>query len=156
MTTTYTTYDFTTFSTFTFQRFNDVYFALEASARRYVVYVKDVSTLRETASRLVLCHQVEISTRTTVSQAHSYQWLGSFGNRGNGLYRTELRQSLAAIRRYLTGHQLPPAHTRLAPRRPIWERGCTLRSGWVRLCDPWQRLQPARSSERCGVSAPAT
>jgi hypothetical protein len=54
-----------------------------------------------------------VRTRTTVSQAHSYQWLGSFGNRGNGLYRTELRQSLAAIRRYLTGHQLPTEHTLL-------------------------------------------
>ncbi len=35
-----------------------------------------------------------VRTRTTVSQAHSSQWLGSFGNRGNGLYRTELRQSV--------------------------------------------------------------
>src|SRR6266705_2984194 len=25
-----------------------------------------------------------VRTRTTISQAHSYQWLGSFGNRGNG------------------------------------------------------------------------
>jgi hypothetical protein len=33
--------------------------------------------------------------------------LGSFGNRGNGRYRTELRQALAAITRYLTAHQLP-------------------------------------------------
>jgi hypothetical protein len=48
-----------------------------------------------------------VRTRTTVSQAHSYQWLGSFGNRGNGLYRTELRQSLAAIRRHLTAYQFP-------------------------------------------------
>ncbi len=48
-----------------------------------------------------------VRTRTTVSQAHSYQWLGSFGNRGNGLYRTELRQSLSAIRRYLTVYQFP-------------------------------------------------
>jgi hypothetical protein len=54
-----------------------------------------------------------VRTRTTVSQAHSYQWLGSFGNRGNGLYRTELRQSLVAIRRYLTEHQLPPERTLL-------------------------------------------
>jgi hypothetical protein len=29
-----------------------------------------------------------------------YQWFGSFGNRGNGLYRTELRQGLATIRQY--------------------------------------------------------
>jgi hypothetical protein len=48
-----------------------------------------------------------VRTRTVVSQAHSFQWLGSFGNRGNGRYRTELRQGLSAIGRYLTAHQLP-------------------------------------------------
>jgi hypothetical protein len=40
-----------------------------------------------------------VRTRTVVSQAHSYPWLGSFGNRGNGRYRKELRQALAAIGR---------------------------------------------------------
>ena len=49
-----------------------------------------------------------VRTRTVVSQAHSYHWLGSFGNRGNGRYRMELRQALTAITRYLTAHQLPP------------------------------------------------
>jgi hypothetical protein len=49
-----------------------------------------------------------VRTRTTVSQAHTYQWLGSFGNRGNGLYRKELRQALVAIGRYLAAYQLPP------------------------------------------------
>src|SRR5207302_8663027 len=39
--------------------------------------------------------------------------LGSFGNRGNGRYRTELRQALAAITRYLTAYQLPQARTLL-------------------------------------------
>ena len=39
-----------------------------------------------------------IRTRTVVSQAHSYQWLGSFGNRGNGRYREELRRGLTAVR----------------------------------------------------------
>jgi hypothetical protein len=48
-----------------------------------------------------------VRTRTVVSQAHSYQWLGSFGNRGNGLYRAELRQALGAIGRYLAAQQLP-------------------------------------------------
>jgi hypothetical protein len=43
-----------------------------------------------------------------ISQAHSYQWLGSMGNPGNGLYRKELRQALAAIGRYLAAHQLAP------------------------------------------------
>jgi hypothetical protein len=48
-----------------------------------------------------------VRTRTVVSQAHSSQWLGSFGNRGNGRYRTEVGQGLAAITRYLTAPQLP-------------------------------------------------
>jgi hypothetical protein len=47
-----------------------------------------------------------VRTRTTVAQAHSYQWLGSFGNRGNGRYREELRQGLAAIGRYLRASHL--------------------------------------------------
>ena len=46
-----------------------------------------------------------VRTRTTVSQAHSYQWLGSFGNRGNGHYREELRKGLAAITRSLSAYQ---------------------------------------------------
>jgi hypothetical protein len=54
-----------------------------------------------------------VRTRTVISQAHSFQWLGSFGNRGNGRYREELRQGLAAIDRYLTAHQLPQAHALL-------------------------------------------
>jgi hypothetical protein len=52
-----------------------------------------------------------VRTRTTVLQAHSYQWLGSFGNRGNGHYREELRKGLAAIRRYLTAYQLEASRT---------------------------------------------
>jgi hypothetical protein len=32
--------------------------------------------------------------------------LGSFGNRGNGRYRVELRQGLSAIGRYLAAHPL--------------------------------------------------
>jgi hypothetical protein len=48
-----------------------------------------------------------VRTRTTVSQAHSYQWLGSFGNRGNGRYREELCKALSAIGQYLAAYQLP-------------------------------------------------
>jgi hypothetical protein len=54
-----------------------------------------------------------VRTRTVISQAHSFQWLGSFGNRGNGRYREELRQGLAAINRYLTVHQHPMARALL-------------------------------------------
>jgi hypothetical protein len=47
-----------------------------------------------------------VRTRTVVSQAHRYHWLGSFGNRGNGRYREELRRGLTAIRSYLEAHHL--------------------------------------------------
>src|SRR6266581_2963918 len=54
-----------------------------------------------------------VRTRTGVSQAHSYHWLGSFGNRGNGHYREELRRGISAIRRYLTASQLEASRTLL-------------------------------------------
>jgi hypothetical protein len=54
-----------------------------------------------------------VRTRTVISQAHSYQWLGSFGNRGNGRYREELRKGLAAISRYLAAYHLPQERTLL-------------------------------------------
>ena len=54
-----------------------------------------------------------VRTRTVISQAHSFQWLGSFGNKGNGRYREELRKGLAAIGRYLTAHQLSQERTLL-------------------------------------------
>src|SRR6266853_1286384 len=39
-------------------------------------------------------------TRTTVLQAHSHHWLGSFGGPGNGDYRGELARALEAIISY--------------------------------------------------------
>ncbi len=54
-----------------------------------------------------------VRTRTTLAQAHSYQWLGSFGHRGNGHYREELRRGISAIRRYLTASQLEASRTLL-------------------------------------------
>jgi hypothetical protein len=48
-----------------------------------------------------------VRTRTTVLQAHSYQWLGSFGNPGNGEYRKELRRAVEAIGSSLRAHQFP-------------------------------------------------
>jgi hypothetical protein len=50
-----------------------------------------------------------VRTRTVLSQAHSYQWLGSFGNPGNGQYRVELRRAVAAIGCYVQAHQLAQA-----------------------------------------------
>jgi hypothetical protein len=54
-----------------------------------------------------------VRTRTVVSQAHTSQWLGSFGNRGNGEYRKELASALGVIRRYLAANSLPQARALL-------------------------------------------
>jgi hypothetical protein len=51
-----------------------------------------------------------VRTRTTVLQAHSHQWLATFGNAGNGQYRVELRRALSAIRSYLHACHLPISH----------------------------------------------
>jgi hypothetical protein len=48
-----------------------------------------------------------VRTRTTVLQAHTHQWLASFGNPGNGEYRAELRRAVATIRGYLKAHHYP-------------------------------------------------
>ncbi len=45
-----------------------------------------------------------VRTRTTVLQAHTHQWLATFGNPGNGEYRAELRRAVATIRGYLKAH----------------------------------------------------
>jgi hypothetical protein len=45
-----------------------------------------------------------VRTRTTILQAHTHQWLGSFGNPGNGQYRQELRRAVAVIQAYLQAH----------------------------------------------------
>jgi hypothetical protein len=47
-----------------------------------------------------------VRTRTTVLQAHTSQWLGSFGNPGNGAYREELRRAVGAIQSYLSAYGL--------------------------------------------------
>ena len=54
-----------------------------------------------------------VRTRTTVLQAHSYQWLGSFGHPGNGEYREELRRAVEVIESYQRAHQFPKERTLL-------------------------------------------
>ena len=41
-----------------------------------------------------------VRTRTTVLQAHTQQWIATFGNQGLGEYRTELRWAVTAIQSY--------------------------------------------------------
>src|SRR5258706_8775625 len=48
-----------------------------------------------------------VRSRTTVLQAHTHQFLGTFGNPGNGEYRAELRRAVTSIHSYLQAHHHP-------------------------------------------------
>jgi hypothetical protein len=48
-----------------------------------------------------------VRTRTTVLQMHTRQWLGTFGNKGNGDYRGELAAALGVVETYLRAWNLP-------------------------------------------------
>jgi hypothetical protein len=50
-----------------------------------------------------------VRTRTVVLQAHTHQFLGTFGGPGNGDYRGELRRVIAVIASYATQLSLSPA-----------------------------------------------
>jgi hypothetical protein len=48
-----------------------------------------------------------VRSRTTILQAHTHQFLGTFGNQGLGEYRAELRRAVTAIQSYLQAHHHP-------------------------------------------------
>ncbi len=48
-----------------------------------------------------------VRTRTTILQAHTQQWVGTFSGAGNGDYRGELRQAVKAISTYVKAQQVP-------------------------------------------------
>ena len=54
-----------------------------------------------------------VRSRTTVLQAHTHQWIATFGNAGSGSYRVELRRAVTAIQSYLQAHHHPQEHTLL-------------------------------------------
>jgi hypothetical protein len=48
-----------------------------------------------------------VRTRTTIGQAHTHHWLGTFSGAGNGDYRGELLRASQVIVSYLRGQHLP-------------------------------------------------
>ena len=47
-----------------------------------------------------------VRTRSLVQQAHTHQWLATFGGAGNGDYRGELKRAVETIKAYLHAHAL--------------------------------------------------
>jgi hypothetical protein len=87
-----------------------------------------------------------VRTRTIVSQAHTSQWLASFANPGNGLYREELRRAVTAIGLYSKAHDAACGASRAAVGWAIWHGGRPCRPGGLLLCDTRQRLHRAGPS----------
>jgi hypothetical protein len=50
-----------------------------------------------------------VRTRTTLLQAHTHQFLGTFGGAGNGDYREELKRAIQVMTKYATTHKLLPS-----------------------------------------------
>jgi len=50
-----------------------------------------------------------VRTRTTILQAHTHQWMGTFGGPGNGDYRGELARACQVATSYAAKHQLQPS-----------------------------------------------
>ena len=63
-----------------------------------------------------------VRSRTTILQAHTHQFLGTFGNPGNGEYRAELRRAVTAMQSAPRDPSLLPRARSAAPRRAIWHR----------------------------------
>ena len=51
-----------------------------------------------------------LRTRTTILQAHTHQWLGTFGNPGNGQYRHELKLACSVVATYAHELSFPLPH----------------------------------------------
>jgi hypothetical protein len=84
-----------------------------------------------------------VRTRTTILQAHTHQWLGTFGNPGNGQYRQELRRAVAAIQ-CSSFRTLPPTTTSAPPSGwTIRHGGGGGRAGRVLVCDAGEGLSGA-------------
>lgn len=54
-----------------------------------------------------------VRTRTTVEQAHSREWLGSFAAAGNGDSKADLKRAISVIERYCSNPQQPESHALL-------------------------------------------
>ena len=54
-----------------------------------------------------------VRTRTTVLQAHTQEWLGTFSSPGNGDYALELDAACRVVSAYLSARGLPPAQALL-------------------------------------------
>jgi hypothetical protein len=89
-----------------------------------------------------------VRTRTTLLQAHTHQWLGTFGNPGNGDYRGDLLRAAAVVTEYVTGQQIPLHRAVFRLDGLYGDYAVVIESlqTWTRVCHAWKRLGHAGSA----------
>ena len=96
-----------------------------------------------------------VRSRTTILQAHTHQFLGTFGNPGNGEYRAELRLAVTAMQSAPRDPSPLRRARSAAPRRAIWHRSHHSRPGRTAVCDAWERLSALKTRRDPGSSETA-
>src|SRR5262245_60268581 len=90
------------------RRGNAPYLKGKTCPRPFAAWIRSVLQGTKDANAGRLSGRAQPSLRRTAESR-----LGSCGKRGNGRYRTELRQGCASIKRYLTAHQISQARVLL-------------------------------------------
>jgi hypothetical protein len=95
-----------------------------------------------------------VRVRTTILQAHTHQFMGTFGGSGNGDYREELRTSAPGYHQVCDGAKASPLPDPGASGWFVWQRRCAEScpghgSGYHRAqsrrCSPGSSSGPSRS-----------
>ncbi len=85
-----------------------------------------------------------VRTRTTILQAHTHQWVGTFSGAGNGDYRGELRQAKKRDQWICESSISSPEPGCGTSGRAIRQWGHCRRSGWTLVRDAGQGLRSSR------------
>ncbi len=99
-----------------------------------------------------------VRTRTTLLQAHTHQWLGTFGGSGNGDYRGELLRGLEVIVAYQTALGLLPGQA-LVRLDGLYGNGAIVMDliaaavGWVMRGKDYGLLDLSQVKERLALPA---
>ena len=100
-----------------------------------------------------------VRSRTTVQQAHTSEWLGTFGAIGNGDIWAELQQACEQIKAYMQAHQLNPSQALARLDGAYgWARGVSIYQQCgveylMRCCD-YKLLDTTEFKQQLSVTAP--
>ena len=99
-----------------------------------------------------------VRSRTTILQAHTQQWLGTFSGAGNGDYIAELVDACQVVTRYLHSRDIPLSRGLLRPDGLYGNASVLTRiqqaGAGLSVAHPSQSASSARWPMRSGTSPP--